>query len=144
MTYYIPIAIQVLLLIGIFVYIKVNKEPTYKAPWPPPPPPYRNQCILKVSAHCPRPGTSTGPQPSGEWFLEHYLNPYFTMIKAQEGKLIVDLDDVPGYSAGWLKSAFGGLATLHSTAVCKKYITIVCGDEPGLVREVFHYIEGRP
>ena len=46
---------------------------------------------------------------SGELFREKYLIPYLKECKKSNQKLIIDLDDVYGYSTGFLEESFGGL-----------------------------------
>jgi hypothetical protein len=76
---------------------------------------------------------------SGEDFREKILEKYFR--DGSSGKIIIDLDDVEGYSTAFLEEAFGGLVRLFGKDVVENRLEFISNDEPLLVNEIKNYLK---
>jgi hypothetical protein len=77
---------------------------------------------------------------SGEDFRERLLEPHFKDPKATEEVTVV-LDGTEGYASSFLEEAFGGLARIYGTEVCKERLVFVSTEDELLEDEILYYIE---
>lgn len=76
---------------------------------------------------------------SGEEFRENFLEGHFRDGSTE--KIIIDLDDVEGYSTAFLEEAFGGLARMFGKETVKRRLEFISDEEPLLIDEIGEYIE---
>lgn len=76
---------------------------------------------------------------SGQAFRQECLCPAFDLYV---GPVQVTLDGTEGYPASFLEEAFGGLARIYGAYRCKKWLSFISEEEPGLIDEIWGYIDG--
>jgi hypothetical protein len=76
---------------------------------------------------------------SGEEFRKDFLEKYFNDGSSE--KIIINLDDVEGYSTAFLEEAFGGLVRMFGKDVIKQRLEFISTEEPMLIDEIDSYIE---
>lgn len=76
---------------------------------------------------------------SGEVFRDDLLVP---LLGANDA-VNIDLDGAMGYGSSFLEEAFGGLVRKHqlSPATLRKKLMFKSDDEPGLIDEIWTYID---
>ena len=74
---------------------------------------------------------------SAEEFRTTKIEPFFE----NEDKIIIDLDDVEGFSTAFLEETFGGLVRKFGKQQVLDKIEIKCTDEPLLIEEIKQYID---
>lgn len=74
---------------------------------------------------------------SAEEFRTTKIEPFFEI----EDKIIIDLDEVEGFSTAFLEETFGGLVRKFGREQVLNKIEVRCTDEPLLIKEIQQYIE---
>ena len=74
---------------------------------------------------------------SAQEFRQKLIEPIFET----EDKIVIDLDDVEGFSTAFLEETFGGLVRTFGKDKVLEKIEIMCTDEPLLIEEINKYID---
>lgn len=86
---------------------------------------------------------------SGEEFRDNFLMPQIVKVINTNEKIDIDLDGGYGYGSSFLEEAFGGMVRElrkmnykdERINDLKNRIVIKSDEEPGLIKQVFEYIE---
>lgn len=80
---------------------------------------------------------SDGPY-SGEAFRDDVLAP-----NLEKYNVLVEFEGVCGYPCGFLEESFGGLVRERkfSVEVLRQRLTVVCDNDPDIVKDIWSYIE---
>lgn len=77
---------------------------------------------------------------SAQEFRQKFLEPLFSN-KSDAENILIDLDDVEGFSTAFLEEVFGGLVRIVGKARVLEMLTFKCDDEPLLIEEIKRYID---
>lgn len=80
-------------------------------------------------------------QTDGKYSAEEFRKTKIEPIFESEDKIVIDLDDVEGYSTAFLEETFGGLVRVFGKQKVLEKIEVKCTDEPLLLQEIQIYIE---
>lgn len=78
---------------------------------------------------------------SGEDFRNKVLKPAYLKAKANNEKIVVDLDGVYGYATSFLEEAFGGLVRETKDKSSLGMVEIISNDSPHWVKDIRDYME---
>ena len=96
--------------------------------------------IAKQYTDIPGPRLKKEGEYSGEDFRESVLIPLVEQAKAENKKILIDLDGGSGYPTSFLEEAFGGLVRVLKDKSLIELFEIKSEEEPALIEEIREYI----